>query len=85
MYCAGETVDLHNEICFLTKTEQVDNKAACSLGTVECLDAAMLQAHSFLWNYLWVAPNLYLLALGVLMPEHNLELWNRELDRLLQQ
>ncbi len=27
----------------------------------------MLQAHSFLWNYLWVAPNLYLLALGVLM------------------
>lgn len=27
----------------------------------------MLQAHSFLWNYLWVAPNLYLIALGVLM------------------
>ena len=27
----------------------------------------MLQAHSFLWNYFWVAPNLYLLALGVLM------------------
>ena len=27
----------------------------------------MLQAHSFLWNYLWVAPNLYLLALGVLI------------------
>ena len=41
--------------------------AACSLGTVNCLYAAMLQAHSFLWNYLWVAPNLYLLALGVLM------------------
>ena len=34
----------------------------------------MLQAHSFLWNYLWVAPNLYLLALGVLM-------WRRGLSR----
>jgi hypothetical protein len=27
----------------------------------------MLQAHSFLWNYLWIVPNLYLLALGVIM------------------
>ncbi len=27
----------------------------------------MLQAHSFLWNYLWVAPNLFLLALGALI------------------
>ena len=34
----------------------------------------MLQAHSFLWNYFWVAPNLYLLALGVLM-------WRRGLSR----
>lgn len=34
----------------------------------------MLQAHSFLWNYLWVAPNLYLLALGVVM-------WRRGLSR----
>lgn len=34
----------------------------------------MLQAHSFLWNYLWVAPNLFLLALGVLM-------WRRGLAR----
>ena len=34
----------------------------------------MLQAHSFLWNYLWVAPNLYLLALGVV-------LWRRGLSR----
>jgi hypothetical protein len=34
----------------------------------------MLQAHSFLWNYLWVAPDLYLLALGVLM-------WRRGLSR----
>src|SRR5947209_8182884 len=25
----------------------------------------MLQAHSFLWNYLWLAPNLLLLALGL--------------------
>lgn len=34
----------------------------------------MLQAHSFLWNYFWVAPNLYLLALGVVM-------WRRGLSR----
>lgn len=34
----------------------------------------MLQAHSFLWNYLWVAPNLYLVALGVVM-------WRRGLSR----
>lgn len=34
----------------------------------------MLQAHSFLWNYLWVAPNVYLLALGVLM-------WRRGLSK----
>jgi hypothetical protein len=27
----------------------------------------MLQAHSFLWNYLWVAPNLLLLFLAVLL------------------
>jgi hypothetical protein len=34
----------------------------------------MLQAHSFLWNYLWVAPNVYLLALAFL-------LWRRGLAR----
>jgi len=27
----------------------------------------MLQAHSWLWNYLWVAPNLFLLALAALV------------------
>jgi hypothetical protein len=27
----------------------------------------MLQAHSYLWHYLWVAPNLYLLVLAYLM------------------
>ena len=34
----------------------------------------MLQAHSFLWNYLWIAPNVFLLALGLL-------LWRRGLSR----
>ena len=34
----------------------------------------MLQAHSFLWNYLSVAPNLFLLTLGLLM-------WKRGLSR----
>jgi hypothetical protein len=34
----------------------------------------MLQAHSFLWNYLWVAPNVFLLALGLV-------LWRRGLSR----
>jgi hypothetical protein len=34
----------------------------------------MLQAHSFLWNYLWVAPNVFLWALAVL-------LWRRGLAR----
>jgi len=34
----------------------------------------MLQAHSILWDYLWVAPNLFLLAVGVLI-------WKRGLSR----
>ena len=36
----------------------------------------MLQAHSFLWNYLWVAPNLLAFSLGVL-------LWKRGFRRIL--
>jgi hypothetical protein len=36
----------------------------------------MLQAHSFLWNYLWIAPNVLLLALALL-------LWRRGLKRQL--
>lgn len=36
----------------------------------------MLQAHSLLWNYLWAAPNVFLLALGVLI-------WKRGLARQL--
>jgi hypothetical protein len=34
----------------------------------------MLQAHSFLWNYSWVAPNLFLLVLAILI-------WKRGLWR----
>lgn len=34
----------------------------------------MLQAHSFLWHYLWVAPNVYLFILGLLI-------WRRGLNR----
>ena len=34
----------------------------------------MLQAHSFLWNYLWVAPNILLLILAFIM-------WKRGLSR----
>lgn len=34
----------------------------------------MLQAHSFLWHYLWIAPNVLLLGLGAL-------LWRRKLYR----
>jgi hypothetical protein len=34
----------------------------------------MLQAHSFLWHYLWVAPNLLLLALAVLT-------WRRQVHK----
>jgi hypothetical protein len=34
----------------------------------------MLQAHSFLWHYLWVAPNLLLLLLAVLV-------WRRKLHK----
>ena len=36
----------------------------------------MLQAHSFVWNYLWVAPNLLLLVLSLL-------LWRRGLGKQL--
>lgn len=36
----------------------------------------MLQAHSFLWNYLWVAPNLLAFSLGIL-------LWRRGFSRVL--
>ena len=34
----------------------------------------MLQAHSILWNYLWVAPNLFLLVVGFLI-------WKRAISR----
>jgi hypothetical protein len=34
----------------------------------------MLQAHSFLWHYLWVAPNLLLLGLSALM-------WRRQVQK----
>lgn len=34
----------------------------------------MLQAHSFLWHYLWVAPNIFLLALAF-------SLWRRHFQR----
>src|ERR1700733_4842570 len=37
-------------------------------------DTAMLQAHSLLWHYLWVAPNLLLLVLSFLI-------WRREVYR----
>ena len=36
----------------------------------------MLQAHSFLWNYLWVAPNVLAFLLGLL-------LWKRGFNRIL--
>ena len=36
----------------------------------------MLQAHSLLWNYLWVAPNLLVFSLGIL-------LWKRGFNRIL--
>jgi hypothetical protein len=32
----------------------------------------MLQAHSLLWHYLWVAPNLFLLLLGILIAKRGL-------------
>jgi hypothetical protein len=58
----------------LTKTGQ-DSPERCDLQriAVYCL-TAMLQAHSFLWNYLWVAPNLFLILLGIV-------LWNRGIGR----
>jgi hypothetical protein len=34
----------------------------------------MLQAHSFLWNYLWVAPNLFLLSLAFVLWKRGLSL-----------
>lgn len=37
----------------------------------------MLQAHSFLWNYLWVAPNVFLLALIIVI-------WRRGLSRQIR-
>ena len=36
----------------------------------------MLQAHSFLWHYCWIAPNILLVAIGILM-------WRRGLQRQL--
>lgn len=32
----------------------------------------MLQAHSFLWHYLWIAPNAFLLLLGILLIVRNI-------------
>ena len=35
----------------------------------------MLQAHSFLWKYLWIAPNIFLLALAVVLWKRGI--WRR--------
>jgi hypothetical protein len=45
---------------------------AASRGIVP--DTAMLQAHSLLWHYLWVAPNVLLLVLAALI-------WSRRLQK----
>jgi hypothetical protein len=67
---------LHGELSELTKTGQ-DSPERCDLQriAVYCL-TAMLQAHSLLWNYLWVTPNLFLILLGIV-------LWKRGIGRRL--
>ena len=36
------------------------------------MPVAMLRAHSLLWHYLWIAPNVLLLALGLLLSKRGL-------------
>ena len=43
------------------------NSLRPAVGRVIVPFTAMLQAHSLLWNYLWIAPNVLLLALAVML------------------
>jgi hypothetical protein len=52
----------------LTKSEQERGEGCLLQPTgVYCLANTMLRAHSFLWHYLWVAPNVFLLVLAFLI------------------
>jgi hypothetical protein len=53
-----------------------DSIVACCNSRYSAPAGFMLQAHSWLWHYLWVAPNVLLLALGAI-------LWQRNLHRQL--
>jgi hypothetical protein len=51
----------------LRKTDRATSAiGACGKSRYSTEATAMLQAHSFLWHYLWVAPNVLLLVLAVL-------------------
>jgi hypothetical protein len=43
------------------------------------------QACVLIWFYFLLVPEKHVVTSAVPLPEHNLELWNRELERLLQQ
>jgi hypothetical protein len=46
---------------------------------------AAYQACVLIWFYFLLVPQKHVITSAAPLPEHNLELWNRELERLLQQ
>jgi hypothetical protein len=49
------------------------------------LNMATYHACVLIWGYYLLVPSRVVTKSAVTMPEHNLEVWNRELERLLQQ
>ena len=65
----------HNSCVALRKPDTIGVRvAACGWPQYSSVATAMLQAHSLLWHYLWVAPNILLFALAVLI-------WRRKLHK----
>jgi len=65
---AQKTGAQNRNLADLTKSEQQSRKiAACSQPLYSASLRSMLQAHSFLWHYLLVAPNVLLLTLCFLL------------------
>ena len=52
---------------------------------LDLLNFAIYHFYVLLWFYYLLVPGRVAPRVTALIPEHNLELWNRELERLLQQ
>ncbi len=68
IFCTKDRGLAHRGYSILRKQDKArPSVAACSQSRYSARTIAMLQAHSFLWYYLWLAPNLLLIGLAILL------------------